>query len=122
MAAAAAFDLATLSSSSSGGLLDLQQQQQLSTHAAALLGDVAEGLEAPVQLAYLVTLMGFLVVGAYLVVRQVSWQGSTAAVQRSSAVQGGWEGRWRERRWRGHPSLSATPPAASLLASGAHPA
>ena len=51
----------------------------LSTHAAAaaaaagaqLLGDVGEGLEAPVQLAYLVTLMGFLVVGAYLVVRQV---------------------------------------------------
>lgn len=47
---------------------------ELSTHAAAaaqLLGDVGEGLEAPVQLAYLVTLMGFLVVGAYLVVRQV---------------------------------------------------
>jgi hypothetical protein len=32
---------------------------------------VSDGLEAPVQLAYLVTLMGFLVVGAFLVVRQV---------------------------------------------------
>lgn len=32
---------------------------------------LAEGLEAPVQLVYLVTLLGFLVVGAYLVVRQV---------------------------------------------------
>ncbi|KAL3149190.1 hypothetical protein ABBQ32_002018 [Trebouxia sp. C0010 RCD-2024] len=31
---------------------------------------LAEGLEAPVQLVYLVTLLGFLVVGAYLVVRQ----------------------------------------------------
>jgi hypothetical protein len=49
-------------------------EQLLSTHpgaTAALLGDVAEGLEAPVQLAYLLTLMGFLVVGAFLVVRQV---------------------------------------------------
>ena len=35
-------------------------------------GDLAEGLETPVQLIYLVTLLGFLVVGAYLVVRQVS--------------------------------------------------
>ena len=33
--------------------------------------ELAEGLEAPVQLVYLVTLLGFLVVGAYLVVRQV---------------------------------------------------
>ena len=38
---------------------------------AAPVADVAEGLEAPVQLVYLVTLLGFLVVGAYLVVRQV---------------------------------------------------
>ena len=41
------------------------------------LGDLGEGLEAPVQLLYLLTLLGFLVVGAYLVVRQVcasSWQ------------------------------------------------
>ena len=36
------------------------------------LGDLSEGLETPVQLIYLVTLLGFLVVGAYLVVRQVS--------------------------------------------------
>ena len=36
------------------------------------LGELSEGLETPVQLIYLVTLLGFLVVGAYLVVRQVS--------------------------------------------------
>lgn len=35
------------------------------------IGDMAEGLETPVQLIYLSTLLGFLVVGAYLVVRQV---------------------------------------------------
>lgn len=33
--------------------------------------EVAEGLETPVQLIYLLTLLSFLVVGAYLVVRQV---------------------------------------------------
>lgn len=33
--------------------------------------ELAEGLEAPVQLLYLATLLGFLAVGAYLVVRQV---------------------------------------------------
>ena len=51
----------------------------LSTHsaaasaaaAAAAFGDLAEGLEEPVQALYLVFLLGFLVVGAYLVVRQV---------------------------------------------------
>jgi hypothetical protein len=32
---------------------------------------VADGLEAPVQLLYLLTLLGFLAAGAYLVVRQV---------------------------------------------------
>ncbi|KAK9826087.1 hypothetical protein WJX81_000843 [Elliptochloris bilobata] len=32
---------------------------------------IADGLEAPVQLLYLLTLLGFLVVGAFLVVRQV---------------------------------------------------
>lgn len=32
---------------------------------------MAEGLETPVQAIYLLTLLGFLVVGAYLVVRQV---------------------------------------------------
>lgn len=36
-----------------------------------VVGEVAEGLEAPIQLIYLATLLGFLVVGAYLVVRQV---------------------------------------------------
>ena len=36
-----------------------------------VLGDFSEGLETPVQAIYLVTLLGFLVVGAYLVVRQV---------------------------------------------------
>ena len=54
---------------------------QDTTHEAGLLlatlrfspaiGEVAEGLEAPIQLIYLATLLGFLVVGAYLVVRQV---------------------------------------------------
>ena len=38
---------------------------------AAPIGDLSEGLETPVQLLYLITLLGFLVVGAYLVVRQV---------------------------------------------------
>ena len=32
---------------------------------------MSEGLEAPVQLLYLLTLLGFLAAGAYLVVRQV---------------------------------------------------
>ena len=39
-----------------------------------VLGELAEGLETPVQALYLVTLLGFLVVGAYLVVRQVRIQ------------------------------------------------
>ena len=42
--------------------------------AAALvqpLGDISDGLETPVQLIYLAALLGFLVVGAFLVVRQV---------------------------------------------------
>lgn len=54
------------------------------------MADLAEGLEAPVQLVYLVTLLGFLVVGAYLVVRQVhltivqpvSWERMFAVVVR----------------------------------------
>lgn len=33
--------------------------------------EISEGLETPVQLIYLLTLLGFLVVGAFLVVRQV---------------------------------------------------
>ncbi len=46
----------------------------LSGHATAItvLGELGEGLEAPVQLLYLISLLGFVVVGAYLVVRQVS--------------------------------------------------
>lgn len=42
--------------------------------ASPVLGELAEGLETPVQALYLVTLLGFLVVGAYLVVRQVRIQ------------------------------------------------
>lgn len=38
---------------------------------AQTVADLSEGLETPVQLIYLLTLLGFLVVGAYLVVRQV---------------------------------------------------
>ena len=64
------------------GLLAVQKQQARTysqqscrsmqhLQTAAPVADVAEGLEAPVQLVYLVTLLGFLVVGAYLVVRQV---------------------------------------------------
>ncbi|EFN59395.1 hypothetical protein CHLNCDRAFT_137885 [Chlorella variabilis] len=65
--AAAALDFAT-GGSGSGGLELLALPPQA---AAQLVGEVGDGLEAPVQLAYLLTLMGFLVVGAYLVVRQV---------------------------------------------------
>ena len=36
-----------------------------------MIGDLAEGLEAPIQLLYLLALLGFLAAGAYLVVRQV---------------------------------------------------
>ncbi|CAL8470599.1 g10141 [Coccomyxa elongata] len=45
----------------------------LNSHATAnaVLGELGEGLEAPVQLLYLISLLGFVVVGAYLVVRQV---------------------------------------------------
>ena len=35
------------------------------------ISDLAEGLEAPIQLLYLLALLGFLAAGAYLVVRQV---------------------------------------------------
>eukprot|EP00884_Botryococcus_braunii_P015272 jgi/Botrbrau1/2428/Bobra.0395s0050.1 len=38
---------------------------------AAVLWDIGEGLEAPVQLLYLSVLLGFLVVGVYLIIRQV---------------------------------------------------
>ncbi|GAB4817822.1 hypothetical protein N2152v2_004868 [Parachlorella kessleri] len=82
-AAAAAEQLADLlassSSSSSGtaGAAELLLGQPLSTPAALAaaaaqpLFDLGEGLETPVQLLYLVSLLGFLVVGAFLVVRQV---------------------------------------------------
>jgi hypothetical protein len=59
------------SSSSSGGSSLLGGSELLSTHAARLVGELGEGLETPVQLAYLVALLGFLAVGAFLVVRQV---------------------------------------------------
>lgn len=49
------------------------------THVATLhhvampmeLAEVSEGLDGPIQLFYLLTLLSFLAVGAYLVVRQV---------------------------------------------------
>lgn len=64
-------------SAAASALLDLDLSATLSTHSAAAaaasaFGDLAEGLEEPVQALYLVFLLGFLVVGAYLVVRQVS--------------------------------------------------
>lgn len=52
----------------------LKQHSRLGALPAAQTLEVAqlsEGLELPVQLIYLVSLLGFLVVGAYLVVRQV---------------------------------------------------
>lgn len=55
--------------------LRIQQRCRSAPVLAALqpaqVADLADGLEAPVQLVYLLTLLGFLVVGAYLVVRQV---------------------------------------------------
>ena len=44
----------------------LQQQHQLTQ-----LFQISEGLETPIQLIYLLTLLGFLGAGAFLVVRQV---------------------------------------------------
>jgi len=44
---------------------------------------VSEGLEAPVQLLYLLTLLGFLAAGAYLVVRQVLTDQCSAPAQTS---------------------------------------
>ena len=40
-------------------------------HAALPLFQLSEGLETPIQLIYLLTLLGFLGAGAFLVVRQV---------------------------------------------------
>jgi hypothetical protein len=52
-----------------------QHSQQLTADVqlATLLPlyDTAEGLETPIQLIYLLALLGFLAAGAYLVVRQV---------------------------------------------------
>ena len=64
---------AAASSSSFASDLDSLDSLALSTHHAysTALGDLADGLEEPVQALYLVFLLGFLVVGAYLVVRQV---------------------------------------------------
>lgn len=55
------------------GSAPLQHEQlpSLKHIVSSPFGDLSEGLETPVQLLYLVTLLGFLVVGAYLVVRQV---------------------------------------------------
>ena len=46
-------------------------QQLASIQLNPVVGDLAEGLEAPIQLLYLLALLGFLAAGAYLVVRQV---------------------------------------------------
>ena len=56
------------------GSAPLQHEQlpSLKHIVSSPFGDLSEGLETPVQLLYLVTLLGFLVVGAYLVVRQVT--------------------------------------------------
>lgn len=43
----------------------------VSTVSAMAVWDISEGLELPVQLIYLTTLLGFLSVGAYVVVQQV---------------------------------------------------
>lgn len=61
------------------------QAELLSSHATAnaVLGDLGEGLEAPVQLLYLISLLGFVVVGAYLVVRQVGTSSRTVLYSRS---------------------------------------
>ena len=60
----------------SGSLCSPEEALARTTDAASLAlsqpaFELAEGLEAPVQLFYLLTLLGFLVVGAWLVVRQV---------------------------------------------------
>ena len=51
---------------------------------AQQLFELSEGLETPVQLIYLLTLLGFLVVGAYLVVRQV--RSKCTVLQRMATV------------------------------------
>lgn len=56
------------------GALPQQTQEALlglASRQPQRVAEVAEGLETPVQLIYLLTLLSFLVVGAYLVVRQV---------------------------------------------------
>lgn len=59
---------AALDSTVSAQAEQLQSLQHIINNS---FGDLSEGLETPVQLIYLLTLLGFLVVGAYLVVRQV---------------------------------------------------
>lgn len=63
---AAAFDPAA-----SLGAAQVTTQQLASIQLNPVVGDLAEGLEAPIQLLYLLALLGFLAAGAYLVVRQV---------------------------------------------------
>jgi len=50
------------------------------------LFELSEGLETPVQLIYLLTLLGFLVVGAYLVVRQVNLRHTWCMNQRRGCL------------------------------------
>eukprot|EP00887_Chlorella_sp_A99_P005410 scaffold1.g5410.t1 len=73
-----AADLAAAAAGSSSGPGGGELAGALATLQAAgphlppqLVVDLAEGLETPVQLVYLLTLLGFLTMGAYLVVRQV---------------------------------------------------
>lgn len=76
--------VASMSAASADLLLAMPAAQQLRASGAAsealllmqlrmvpALEGLSDGLEAPVQLLYLLTLLGFLVVGAFLVVRQV---------------------------------------------------
>ncbi|KAL4525038.1 hypothetical protein Ndes2437B_g03212 [Nannochloris sp. 'desiccata'] len=65
--ASAATTLAVVLSLGAGAILPFPAAAAL----AQPLADLSEGLETPVQLIYLAALLGFLVVGAFLVVRQV---------------------------------------------------
>jgi tetratricopeptide (TPR) repeat protein len=65
--AAATTTLAVILSLGAGAVLPFPAAAAL----AQPLAELSEGLETPVQLIYLAALLGFLVVGAFLVVRQV---------------------------------------------------
>lgn len=71
------------------------------------LDDLGEGLEAPVQLLYLLTLLGFLVVGAYLVVRQVCQLLHPAADSTCMPSLRGCDLRWPETPITSAPSAVA---------------